>query len=139
MAGYDTKDNFYINWGWGGNWNGYFAIDAFVMNTPSGAHDYTQNQDAILGMKPAGYDPEEGDLDAITTLDFDPVTRIVTLETFRDASYSLKDSSGQEITRGVSKEGRKIIIKSENFQAGTYVLTLTRGSQTKTIELILGR
>ena len=135
LAGYDTKDNFYVNWGWSGSWNGYFAIDAFVM----GKHDYTFNHDAVLGMKPAGYDPEEGDLDEASTLDYDPVTHILTIETFRDVSYTLTDSSGSAVTKGVSKEGRKIIIKSENYKADTYVLTLSRGGQTKVIELILGR
>lgn len=136
LAGYDAKDNFYINWGWGGSMNGYFAIDAFVMG---GQSSYIYNQDAILGMKPAGYDPQEGDLDEITTLDFDPATRTVTVETFRDASYTFTDSSGKAVTKGVSKEGRKIIIKSENYKADTYVLTLSKGGQTKVVELILGR
>lgn len=139
LAGYDSKDNFYVNWGWGGSWNGYYAIDAFVVNTSTATHDYRNNQDAVFGMKPAGYDPEEGDLDKITTLDFDPSTRTVTVETFRDASYTFKDSTGATVTKGVSKEGRKIIIKSQNYTADTYVLTLSRGGQTKVIELILGR
>ena len=135
LAGYDTKDNFYINWGWSGSGNGYYAIDAFAYGT----HSFPYNQDAVLGMKPAGYDPQEGDLDEVTTVDFDPSTRTVTLETFRDVSYTFTDSSGQAVTRGVSKEGRKIIIRSENFKADTYVLTLTRGAQTKVLELMLGR
>jgi len=135
LAGYDTKDNFYVNWGWSGNGNGYYAIDAFAYNS----HSFIYNQDAVLGMKPAGYDPQEGDLDEVSTVDFDPSTRTVTIETFRDVSYTFTDSSGEPVTRGISKEGRKIIIRSENYKAGTYVLTLTRGSQTKVLELILGR
>ncbi len=139
LAGYDTKNNFYVNWGWSGSWNGYYAIDAFVIKTASRTHNYNFNQDAVLGMKPAGYDPQEGDLDEVSSVDFDPATRTVTIETFRDASFTLTDSSGQTITKGVSKEGRKIIIRSENYKADTYVLTLSRGGQTKVVELILGR
>lgn len=135
LTGYDAKDNFYINWGWGGNGNGYYAIDAFTYGT----HKYLYNHDAVLGMKPAGYDPQEGNLDEVTSVDFDPSTRTVTIETFRDVSYTFTDSSGQAVTRGVSKEGRKIIIRSENYKADTYVLTLTRGGQTKVLELMLGR
>lgn len=135
VTGYDTKDNFYVNWGWDGSWNGYYAIDAFVM----GKHDYTLNHDAILGLKPTGYDPQEGDLDKVSTLDYDPSTRTVTVETFRDATYTFTDSAGNAVTRGVSKEGRKIIIRSESYKADTYVLTLFRNGQTKVIELILGK
>ncbi|MBR1538388.1 MAG: hypothetical protein IJ636_02660, partial [Bacteroidales bacterium] len=85
------------------------------------------------------YDAQEGDLDEVSSLDFDPATRTVTIETFRDVSYTFTDSSGKAVTRGVSKEGRKIIIRSESYKADTYVLTLSRGGQIKVLELILGK
>ena len=135
LTGYDNKDLFYINWGWGGTGNGYYALDAFTY----GSHKYLYNHDAVFGMKPTGYDPEEGDLEDVSTVDYDPSTRTVTIETFRDASYTFTNSSGQAVTRGVSKEGRKIIIRSDSYKVDTYILTLIRGSQTKVLELMLGR
>ncbi len=43
LDGYDENDYFHINWGWGGNGDGYFVIPAF--------NDYTRGHHAILGMK----------------------------------------------------------------------------------------
>ena len=48
---------FHINWGWGGNSDGFFKLDAM---TPSGS-DFTQWHGAIIGIEPDsaynGYDP----------------------------------------------------------------------------------
>ena len=40
---------FYINWGWSGNMDGYFALTAL---TP-GNMDFTENQNAVVGVQPA--------------------------------------------------------------------------------------
>lgn len=40
---------FYINWGWGGNLDGYFALTAL---TP-GSMDFTEEQNAVVGVQPA--------------------------------------------------------------------------------------
>ena len=48
VDGYDTNDNFRVNWGWKGSSNGYFAIDAFK----PGTHDYTETQGAVFNMMP---------------------------------------------------------------------------------------
>lgn len=55
----DVTDSnyFHINWGWGGNSDGFFKLDAM---TPSGS-DFTQWHGAIIGIEPdssyTGYDP----------------------------------------------------------------------------------
>lgn len=43
LDGYDEYDNLRINWGWGGNSNGYFAMPAF--------NNYTDGHHAVLGIK----------------------------------------------------------------------------------------
>lgn len=43
LDGYDENDNFHINWGWGGQNNGWYAMPRF--------DEYTQGHEAILGMK----------------------------------------------------------------------------------------
>ena len=40
---------FLVNWGWGGQMDGYFALTAL---TPGGM-DYTENQNAVVGIQPA--------------------------------------------------------------------------------------
>ncbi|MBR2244584.1 MAG: leucine-rich repeat protein [Prevotella sp.] len=48
LHGY-KEGKFYINWGWGGNMDGYFALTAL---TP-GNMDFTENQNAVVGVQPA--------------------------------------------------------------------------------------
>ncbi len=47
--GYDSNDMFHFNWGWGGTANGFFSLTAL---TP-GNHNYTYNQQAVIGIKPS--------------------------------------------------------------------------------------
>ncbi|MEG2149656.1 MAG: C10 family peptidase [Bacteroidaceae bacterium] len=48
--GYDTNNLFHINWGWGGNSNGYFSLDEL--------NGYTDGQQIITGIqKPGGTPP----------------------------------------------------------------------------------
>lgn len=44
LAGYDSSDMFYINWGWGGKDNGYFAYPGF--------DKYVSDHTALLGVRP---------------------------------------------------------------------------------------
>jgi hypothetical protein len=46
--GYDSNDKFHINWGWGGQADGFFAITAL---NPSN-YNFTQDQRAIIGIIP---------------------------------------------------------------------------------------
>ncbi|HUS86345.1 MAG TPA: C10 family peptidase [Bacteroidales bacterium] len=46
-----ANDYFHINWGWGGNDNGYFLID----NLSPGTSDFTENQAAIVAIQPYYY------------------------------------------------------------------------------------
>lgn len=56
-CGYDTEDRFYFNFGWGGNYDGFYAVDAI---RPGGSgtggnssDDYSYNADIIVGIQPA--------------------------------------------------------------------------------------
>ena len=46
--GYDNSDKFHFNWGWGGSSNGFFSLTAGT----SGSHEFTQDQCAVIGIKP---------------------------------------------------------------------------------------
>ena len=48
IDGYDTAGYFHVNWGWDGNYDGFF--DMSLMN-PSG-YKYTQHQAVIVGIQP---------------------------------------------------------------------------------------
>lgn len=44
--GYQGTDYFHFNWGWGGDYNGYFYLN----NLNPGGHNYTNSQGAIIGV-----------------------------------------------------------------------------------------
>jgi hypothetical protein len=50
MDGYDTRDYFHFNWGWGGTDDGYFMIDAL---NPGGTTTFNDNQEAVIGIRPS--------------------------------------------------------------------------------------
>lgn len=49
VDGYDDWDNLHINWGWDGDFNGYYAVSR--MNPAN--YEYTVNQRIIVGIQPA--------------------------------------------------------------------------------------
>ncbi len=53
--GYDENDFFHFNWGWGGYFDGYFALDALDptgIGIGGGSGAYNSGQQAIIGIKP---------------------------------------------------------------------------------------
>lgn len=58
IDGYDGGELFHINWGWGGNSNGYFALSACDPDNNSGIgasssdDGYSYEQNAIVGIQP---------------------------------------------------------------------------------------
>ena len=49
--GYDANDYFHINWGWRGNGDGFYLLDAMAPGSGEGL-DYSNNQAAIIGIQP---------------------------------------------------------------------------------------
>ena len=47
VDGYKANDYFYVNWGWYGDSNGWFAISSFIVD----GYDFRYNQDCIFGLK----------------------------------------------------------------------------------------
>lgn len=48
LDGYYGTDHFHFNWGWGGNYDGYF----YLSSLNPGTHSFTANQGAILNFAP---------------------------------------------------------------------------------------
>ena len=46
--GYNNSNYFHFNWGWGGNYDDYF----YIGNLNPGSHNYSQNQQALIGIEP---------------------------------------------------------------------------------------
>jgi hypothetical protein len=55
LDGYDSEDYFHVNWGWGGQSDGYYALSAMNPNNQgAGSFDggYNRGQLAFVGLKP---------------------------------------------------------------------------------------
>ena len=52
--GYNNSNYFWFNWGWSGQANGYFPLNALTPNTNGYQHNYSYNQQAIIGIEPGG-------------------------------------------------------------------------------------
>lgn len=85
LDGYDKNNYFHINWGWGGQDNGYFVIPDFG--------DYTKSHKALLGLKKnaGGKAPESIEVKSpgITTSE----TSFQTGKSFKVTFYFLNSSS----------------------------------------------
>jgi len=51
--GYDDNNYFHFNWGWNGNYDGFFLSSALNV-PPSNPNYYNQYQEALLGINPSG-------------------------------------------------------------------------------------
>jgi hypothetical protein len=57
LSGYSDDDMFFFNWGWGGTYNGWFALSAL---TPGYGHNYSSYQGMITGIRRADGEPFSG-------------------------------------------------------------------------------
>lgn len=48
LDGYDNNDKFHVNWGWDGQYNGYFSLTALSV----AGQNYTDLHRAVIGIKP---------------------------------------------------------------------------------------
>ena len=61
-CGVDQNEYFYINWGWGGKYDGYFDIDVLA---PYENYDFSGEQQAIINIKPTEEGENENDFPLI--------------------------------------------------------------------------
>jgi hypothetical protein len=57
-SGYDEEDKLFLNWGWGGYYNGYYALDAFHPEPGN----YSSNEYLIFHIEPRDDDAATSDL-----------------------------------------------------------------------------
>ncbi len=93
VDGYDGH-NFHINWGWNGDWNGYFALDAFDVAGMS----FSSGQKMLYHQYPDEYlMPKEVDVDGLRyRINGDEATLTYTSKTF--ASYSGRITVPAQVT-----------------------------------------
>ena len=64
--GYDSNDFFHMNWGWGGQSDGYFTLISLSpdeLGTGGGTGGYNDTQHALIGIQPMNIDQPEDEFD----------------------------------------------------------------------------
>ncbi len=64
--GYDASNNFHMNWGWGGNSNGYFPVTNLSTGT-SPVFNPINTQQALIGIKPLITTPNDAGVSAVVS------------------------------------------------------------------------
>ena len=134
VDGYDSSNNkYHINWGWSGDYNSYFALNAF-----NGAGStYNQYQQMVIGIQPPSQIPRLKL--STTTLELECFKGQSVSSTFRlmgmnlegDATLTLDDPAGvfalDETTLPLddAKEGKTFTVTYTPLAATTYTATIT--------------
>ena len=145
IDGYDAEGNVHINWGWNGNYDGYFDINAL---DPEGDGGYNQQQQMIVGCRE--YEPHPN----LTTMKF--TTSGTTLPndsqtikfSITNDGIAFNGSVNLFISQSETELGSKVKSESLSLEdeqskelsfsitpesAGTYYLTLTSDEDGKNI------
>ena len=149
LVGYDSSSNkYYINWGWRGGGNGYFALNAFDLPN---SH-YNNGHAFIIGLKPiVGAPSPEIEIDH-TSLSFRSNNGEKDYEVFEILGYALTgdlrvtldDEAGifsidrTSISKSDATYGKYVTVSYEPTEAGTSTATVTisgGGAGSKTVVL----
>lgn len=75
LDGYDGNNMFHVNWGWGGQNDGYFPLDGLKDATMD--MDYTAQQAVVVGIRPPSDKPSDITLSATTVKENQPAGTVV--------------------------------------------------------------
>lgn len=75
LDGYDGNNMFHVNWGWGGQNDGYFPLDGLKDATMD--MDYTAQQGVVVGIRPPSDKPSDIFLSSTTVKENQPVGTVV--------------------------------------------------------------
>ncbi|MDP3442357.1 MAG: C10 family peptidase [Ignavibacteria bacterium] len=118
--GYDSNNYFHFNWGWGGDSDGYYRINALNpsdLGAGGGSGGYNSGQEAIIGIKPPT-GPQTYDL-ALSAKIIPSYDEIYYIEPFT-VTTNIKNSGG-----GSFKGDYTAAIFDDSYNFVDYIQTLT--------------
>ena len=120
IDGYNASNNkYHINWGWYGNYDGYFALNAFNPST----YQFNTNQQMIVDLKPQSPEIEVSP----TSLSFSCYTGETRTATFNVKGYALTDNLTVKLNNGgtIYSINKTSITKSAATSGTTVQVTYT--------------
>ena len=160
LAGYTTKEYYYLNWGWGGMANGYYTLEAL---TPSeqgyGANELGSYHDWVSLMvnvkKDPSFDPGSGDgggtepepepeptpdpvynLKENASLIYDHSSRTVKVTVTDGVMVTCKSESGDKAS--VESKGSNVYEIDVKELRGVFDVILSKDGYQEVVQIILG-
>ncbi len=150
LDGYDALTQMYhLNWGWGGYYDGYFALNAFSLSE-DGSYAFTRQQSMIIGLEPEEPEPEltvtPSSLDFSVALG-ETVTKTFTVIGFNlaeDVTLTLYDPEGYysidktRISASEAEHGATVTVTYDPAEVGSSyaeVRVKSRGVQLQKVSL----
>ncbi|MBR6067621.1 MAG: C10 family peptidase [Bacteroidales bacterium] len=138
--GYNNSDQFHFNWGWSGSYDGFFSLNAMTPGTGGiggGGYDFSEDQDAIIGIEPAGLTVEPSTLTFQSTGGSSTVSvKAGTASTSWSATssanwltFSPSTGTGSEAITSVTVNATE----NTGSSTRTATITFTQGSSTATL------
>ncbi len=72
VDGYSLNDYFHVNWGWGGNCDGYYLLS--YLHPKSMYFDFSTDAKAIVGIVPGNYVKSDGDVRVVSIAEYNNKT-----------------------------------------------------------------
>lgn len=123
--GYDTKDYFHVNWGWGGYGNGYFRITE-LGNSSTDVFSLWQN--SVFDLKPdyGAYAMTPEMIADKTSFSYDRESNVIAIDcrADRELNYSFVSQSGIVVKSGTISRGNPVKIEVSGVEKGTYTLSI---------------
>lgn len=121
-----------VNWGWGGNSNGYFKLDALR----PGTNDFTQWHGAVLGMEPDtsyhGYDPSAIPITESSALHAYVMGNSIVAHGLNGKSATLFDIMGRRVAYRSANQGDTWNV---TVKPGIYIVRIGQQSGQKLVVL----
>lgn len=157
LAGYTTKDYYYLNWGWGGLANGYYTLEALTPEEQGyGANELGSYHDWVSLMvnmeKDPNFDAGPGDggsepepepepepvynLKENASLVYDHAGRKLIITVESGAGVSARGERGESVP--VIPAGSDVYEIDARGLSGVYEVILSKGSSQEVVQIILG-
>lgn len=140
--GYNNNDQFHFNWGWSGSYDGFFSLNAMTPGSGGiggGGYDFSEDQDAIIGIEPAGITvnpatvqiPSAGGSATVTVTAGNANLAWTATSSANWVTFDPTTGSGSGATTTMTISATA----NNTGSTRTATITLTQGSQTATVSV----
>ncbi len=139
--GYITYDRFHINWGWGGNFNGYFIVE----NLAPGSETFNDGQSIIIGIEPDTINTtgiKEMETQSALSVYPNPANNVVKIELTSTKATNIRilDALGQVVMEKTPATNTTIeTIAVNGLAEGDYIAEIQTATGTFTRKIVIAR